>query len=323
MTETQVSALTALAASLMRAIHTRVDQPPLINDPWGDRLVLDADREPITEFLLNSVDDETRGRISQLPSPHARLEAAAQAFPAYGTVIVRARYCEDVLASALARGVHQCVIIGAGMDSLALRAGVGFPDVAFFEVDQPAVQERKRRRLGDLAPSLPPHLHFVAADLRDEPVDAALTRSAFDPRQPSFFSCMGVLVYLPRAASLATLRAMATCAAPGSELVFSYLEHREVDADPRAVALAQASRTVAQAGEPWISGFDPAHLREDLAASGWLLVEDLSGTDLYDRYCRDRADGLSPTPAIHVAHAHASAQPKLGPDVPRSRERAT
>jgi O-methyltransferase involved in polyketide biosynthesis len=28
---------TALATSLMRAAHTRLDPHPLINDPWGDR----------------------------------------------------------------------------------------------------------------------------------------------------------------------------------------------------------------------------------------------------------------------------------------------
>jgi len=32
---------TALSAALMRSIHTRLDRPRVIDDPWGDRLVSD------------------------------------------------------------------------------------------------------------------------------------------------------------------------------------------------------------------------------------------------------------------------------------------
>ena len=35
---------TALATSFMRAIHTRLDDPKHIDDPWGDRLLLDTER---------------------------------------------------------------------------------------------------------------------------------------------------------------------------------------------------------------------------------------------------------------------------------------
>jgi len=56
-------------------------------------------------------------------------------------------------------------------------------------------------------------------------------------------------------------------------------------------------------GEPLVSGFDPKQLPDDLRAVGLRLVEDLDGEDLRRRYCRDRADGLSPTPTFRIARA--------------------
>ena len=39
----------------MRAAHTRLDPQPLINDPWGDRLVPESTRKEIKdEALLRS-----------------------------------------------------------------------------------------------------------------------------------------------------------------------------------------------------------------------------------------------------------------------------
>lgn len=32
----------------MRAIHTRLDRPQHIDDPWGDRLVLDGERAALS-----------------------------------------------------------------------------------------------------------------------------------------------------------------------------------------------------------------------------------------------------------------------------------
>jgi O-methyltransferase involved in polyketide biosynthesis len=45
---------TALATSLMRAAHTRLDPNPLINDPWGDRLIPESARDMFRKDLNGS-----------------------------------------------------------------------------------------------------------------------------------------------------------------------------------------------------------------------------------------------------------------------------
>lgn len=95
----------------MRALHSRADPAPLIDDPWGDRLVppeaIDALRERAGAVAGTS---------------DARVDAHLRASAAYTSVITRARFAEDALHAAVARGATQYVIVGAGFDSDALRA---------------------------------------------------------------------------------------------------------------------------------------------------------------------------------------------------------
>jgi O-methyltransferase involved in polyketide biosynthesis len=97
--------MTAIGVSLMRAVHTRVDRPALIDDPWGERLISPHDREIVRGGRGGGGD----------------LEAGLRRHPSYGNVILRTRYAEDSLADAVARGAEQYVIVGAGLDSFALR----------------------------------------------------------------------------------------------------------------------------------------------------------------------------------------------------------
>jgi methyltransferase (TIGR00027 family) len=283
--------MTAMGTALMRAIHTRLDRPPLIDDPWGDRLILGDERDA----MLAVVDAQD-------------LDAALRAHPSYGTVILRTRYAEDALADAIARGICQYVIVGAGMDSFALRRPPFARDLEIFELDHPATQEFKVRRLADCQIALPPGLHLVAADLSETGLDAALATSPFRSDGSAFFSWLGVTPYLTSDANLATLRAIAACASAASELVFSYIDQRIFDHPAEPSPIQEARAALASAGEPWVSGFHPDQLAGDLRGAGLELVEDLGPQELHARYCNHRADSLTPSPSTHVARARIGAR---------------
>jgi methyltransferase (TIGR00027 family) len=299
MDATRVS-LTALGTSLMRAVHTRLDRPALISDPWGDRLITDAEREALLEFGVRGLAPAARQQLEAL-EPEEAVAALVRAHPSYGAIVMRARYAEDALASAVGRGVRQYVMVGAGLDSFALRRPDFARDVEIFEIDHPATQSFKLDRLRECGVVRPEGVRYVAADLSVEGLDVALDRCGFDHRQCSFFAWLGVTAYLSRDANLQTLRAIADCGAPGSELVFTYLERRYLESpDVEAVALRE---TFASVGEPWVCGFDPTQLSDDLRAAGLLLVEDLGEQEQRERYCADREDSLAPSPGEHIARA--------------------
>jgi methyltransferase (TIGR00027 family) len=297
------ASLTALATSLMRAIHTRLDRPALIDDPWGDRLVLDEEREAISRAAEAGLAPAAAERVAGLATLSERVDAALRLHPAYATIILRTRYAEDVLVESVMLGARQYVIVGAGMDSFALRRPAFAHELEIFEVDHPATQELKRRRLYDRGVALPDRLHFVAADLSVEALGSALERSSFRRGELSFFSWLGVTSYLRREANLATFREIAACSARATELVFTYIDQREFEPDTASAETRRIRAGLEAAGEPWVSGFLPALLANELRAVGLTLLEDLGGDALHSRYCAGRSDGLTPAPYLHVARA--------------------
>jgi len=294
---------TALAVSLMRAVHTRGDRPALIDDPWGERLVSQAEKDALLDRILEFLAPASREQLETLGSRDAMLRAALRARPYYGSVVVRTRYAEDALAAAVGRGVRQYVVLGAGLDSFGLRQPAFAQGVNVFEIDHPSTQELKLRRLRDCGVVLPDTLQFVAADLSKEQLGTALERSRFRRDRSTFFSWLGVTYYLTREANLATLRAIAECTPTRSELVFTYIDARELDAERRGGPLEEVRARLASMGEPVVSGFDPGQLPDDLRGVGLMLVEDLDGENLRRRYCSDRTDGLSPAPTYRIARA--------------------
>lgn len=270
---------TAIATSLMRALHTRSAPSPLLHDDWADRIVPAEIRRAV---------------------PDAALRANA----AFADVILRSRYAEDALRVAQAHGIAQYVLVGAGFDSYPQRHDSAAGALSIYEVDHPATQALKRRLLANHTAAQAGQPHYIAADLAEESLATALERSPFDSSRPAFFSWLGVTMYLSREANLATLRAVASCAARGSELVFTYVDEallrpgHDTPADFR-----ELQQAVASAGEGFLSGFDPAGLVALLHSLGYELLEDLGGDALVQRYDAAGVNGLRSNPAAHIAHA--------------------
>src|SRR5437764_15286930 len=106
----------------------------------------------------------------------------------------RTKFFDDETVGAIARGVDQIVIVGAGYDGRALRFGGA--GVRWIEVDHPATQADKRRRLAGLGVELD-HLKFVAVDLISDDLDVALGDAGHDIDRPTLFICEGLFAYLP------------------------------------------------------------------------------------------------------------------------------
>ena len=286
---------TALATALMRSIHSRTAPAPLLHDPWGERLVPDTVRTAFLERALARRDATVSG------APETALDDAMRANAAYPDVILRSRYTEDALQDAVARGITQYVLIGAGFDSFVCRIPAWAQGLDIYEVDHPATQPLKRQRLAACGVPSSASVHFVEADLSTESLGAALARSPFNPAQPTFFSWLGVTVYLTREANLAALRDIATCAAPGSELVFTYIDEAALHAGPAAFQKLRSD--VASVGEEFLSGFDPKTLAALLRGAELDLLEDIDGHTALARYDTAGRNGLQPAGAAHIAHA--------------------
>jgi methyltransferase (TIGR00027 family) len=132
---------------------------------------------------------------------------------------MRSRYAEDALAKAVARRVHQYVLLGAGLDTFAHRNPYAHPEV--FEIDHPSAQRWKRELLAESQLSAPDNLHYVPVDFERESLAARLKQSGLDPAAPTMFAWLGVVMYLTYAAFCATLNLIAGFPS-GSAVVLDY-----------------------------------------------------------------------------------------------------
>src|ERR1035438_2272795 len=91
---------TAYRVAMRRAAHQLLDQPKVLDDP----------------LALRVIGSEAAEALRSDPKENHSFARAFRAFMA-----ARSRYAEDELASAVARGVSQYVVLGAGLDTFAYR----------------------------------------------------------------------------------------------------------------------------------------------------------------------------------------------------------
>jgi methyltransferase (TIGR00027 family) len=208
--------------------------------------------------------------------------AGAPPGPMAPYLAARKSFFDRVVVTALAAGVGQVVVVGAGYDGRALR--YARPGVRWFEVDHPDTQADKQQRLRDLGIETG-HVAFVPVDLTATDVGPALLAAGFDRARESLVLCEGVLVYLDRAVIDRLLAGLRAVAAPGSRLALS-VSVAAGDAGARE-RREQFARRVAAVGEPARTVLQPAEAEGLLHRAGW--SPDAAGPLVSDR---GRAAGL-------------------------------
>jgi methyltransferase (TIGR00027 family) len=269
---------TAQGAAAHRAVHQTLEGGVIFTDP----------------FALQILDDDTRARLPEMAAnPSHR--------PMRHFIAARSRFSEDTLASCVARGVQQVVILGAGLDTFSLRNPHEGRGVQVFEVDYPATQAWKRERIAQAGLEVPASLTFAPADFERQSLSDGLAAAGFRSDRPAYFQWLGVVPYLTREAIVATLDFIAGIS--GSEVVFDYTEPFEnFSPGVRANLTAIAART-ASLGEPWLSLFDPAEMSSLLQARRFAHTEDVSRVELSDRYYGDLKQGVVAGAGPHLVRA--------------------
>ena len=169
----------------------------------------------------------------------------------------------------------QLVILGAGLDARAWRMP-HLGDTTVFEVDHPASQREKLRRVGGLVPTAR-RVVPVAVDLAGERLGPALDRAGLDRRAVTTWVWEGVVPYLTGDEVRATVAQAAELSVPGSRLVVNYQAKSLPTALMRGVmrlVLRVSRQPDPLAGEPWRSQWAPDGLRALLRDHGLDVVSD-------------------------------------------------
>jgi methyltransferase (TIGR00027 family) len=204
-------------------------------------------------------------------------------------LVMRSRYAEDELARAVARGVDQYVVLGAGLDTFACRNP--HRKLRVFEVDHPSTQAWKRSRLTEQSIEVPRSLTFAPVDFEKQTLADGLRAAGFRPDRPAFFSWLGVVIYLSKPAVAGTLQYIAARPA-GSQVVFDFAPPSDAISEPERASRERSSAFVAKAGEPWINYYSPAPFAQELRANGYSQAQVLGSEEMNARYFSDRSDGF-------------------------------
>jgi methyltransferase (TIGR00027 family) len=214
-------------------------------------------------------------------------------------IAMRSRFAEDSARRAIEKGVRQTLVLGAGLDTFAYRLEPT-PDMRVFELDHPATQAEKRRRLTEAKIAEPAHVAYVAHDFEDGSMAPALEAAGLDPDKRTFVIWLGVTPYLTEEALFATLGELARFPG-GAEAVFDYANppDRVTDSAARAHHKQLAER-VAASGEPFRCYLDSDELHARARELGFADVEDLDRAGLVARYLPDLPAAPRPGPGGHV-----------------------
>jgi methyltransferase (TIGR00027 family) len=251
---------TAWMAARHRAAHQVLENGRIFADPFA--------------LAILGQDAETVARDAQA-HPERR---AMRAF-----VAARSAFAEAALVRAVEdRGLDQLVVLGAGLDTFAYRNPLP-GRLRVFEIDHPATQAWKRRRLHEARIAVPDGVVYAPIDFEREALLDGLAAAGLDPARRTFFMWLGVVPYLTVEAVGATLAAIGGLSG-GAEVVFDYADPPAALSDEaRAAHQARADR-VAAIGEPWLTYFEPPVLHALLTDLGLAEIEDLGPPGLAARY---------------------------------------
>jgi methyltransferase (TIGR00027 family) len=269
---------TALIPARQRAAHQVLDHGSILSDPFAMKILREDERD-----------------VLQFANQHP-LASIGRLF-----TTARSRIAEDALSGAVERGIRQIVILGAGLDTFALRSPHGAQQIRIYEVDHPATQAWKLERMAEAQIVLPPWLIFVPVDFEQDDVGVKLVAAGFLEKSPAFFTWLGVVPYLTQDAIGSTLDYIASIR--NSEVVFDYMEPPQAFSEELRELVKERTEQLEKIDERWASRFEPAGMASFLRSHGFCNIDDINFQEITSRFGR-AVQGLAPGRAgLHVIHA--------------------
>jgi methyltransferase (TIGR00027 family) len=219
------------------------------------------------------------------------------------SLAARERYIDDYLETCLTASLEQLVILGAGFDARPYRFEALKTRVKVFEVDHPATQAVKLKKLTAIFGARPAHVTYVAIDFDRESLADRLCASGYDEQSKTLFIWQGVTQYLTAAAVDTTLAFVAGHAGPGSSIIFDYVDATLLTGAPRHGEVSNMRRYRRLSGEGLVFGIPIGGMQAFLEARGFTQVQNADHVTLEKAYYGDSrprkvADGYAIASAV-------------------------
>ena len=205
----------------------------------------------------------------------------------YEYVLARTKLFDEIFLEGLAKKVCQIVILGAGMDTRALRfmgknQGTRIIELDIEKTQQPKIEILNRKRV-----ELPKELIFASINFNRQSLSDVLMNAGYQRDKQSLFLWEGVTMYLNSDAVDGTLTFIRESAQKGSRVAFDYIYKSVLRQENKYYGEREIFDTVSRAGEGWTFGIEEGRIEEYLSERGFRMMSHYTPSELEERYFRD------------------------------------
>jgi len=248
-----------------------------IKDVSGTAFVVAEYRAEENREVTPIYDDSVVGLFLSDATRHAAERVSSRFPPVKDMVKTRTRYFDDTLDAQIAGGIGQVVILGAGLDTRAVRKQSAA--VRYFEIDDPATIDLKRRCYRDAR--IDAGVTFIPGNYVTDGLIDLLRSNGFEFDVPTYFIWEGNVMYMPLANDTHTMRQLKRHV-KRFRLSFDYLTDSVITKTTGDASLTILVESFEAMGAPWLSGIDDIHSLADEV--GLRVVENFTTGELYRNY---------------------------------------
>jgi methyltransferase (TIGR00027 family) len=202
----------------------------------------------------------------------------------YEYVIARTKLLDEIFLEGLANRIYQVVIMGAGMDTRALRFASHNQGTKIIELDIPKTQHPKIEILNRKQVELPKELVFAPIDFNKQSLSDVLTKAGYQKDQKSLFLWEGVTMYLNADAVDSTLAFIRENSQKSSRVSFDYIYSSVLRQENKFFGEEEIFNTVSRAGEGWTFGIEEGKIEEYLTKRGFKMISHYTPAELEEKY---------------------------------------
>jgi methyltransferase (TIGR00027 family) len=260
------SSITAAGIAVARAVESeKPDGVRICDDPYAVKFLNPIFYQFTRFFIVSGYTERTGAGVT-------------------GFLVARCRTMDDLLQENLDEGLQQLVILGAGYDSRAYRFEQLKEGVKVFEVDHPATQAMKIKKVKSIFKKLPEHVAYVSIDFTRETLGDKLLEKGFNEGMKTLFIWEGVVMYLNQRSVESTLDFIIHHSGPGSQVIFDYIYTSLLDGSVRHGEVSRMRRAIRFSGEGLTFSFAQGTVVDFLSNRGFIQVTDLTSDELHQRY---------------------------------------
>jgi methyltransferase (TIGR00027 family) len=222
-------------------------------------------QDSVVGLFLNQETREAAGRVS------------ASFRSVKDLVRIRTKYLDDMLDKQLHSGIRQVVILGAGLDTRAVRKPAA--GVTYFEIDDAGTLAAKQACYQQHGIEV--NVKFIPGNYVTDGVIDLLRQNGFDFDLPAYFIWEGNTMYLPLGTNKQILAALRKHVRR-FQLSFDYMAEAVISKTTGDPGITRLVESFAAMGAPWLSGFrDVQSLAQELRLT---LIENFKTADLFQTY---------------------------------------